>query len=620
MNFENTGLNDQILNAVNEMGFTAPTPIQEKIIPEIIHGDRDIVGLAQTGTGKTAAFGLPLIQLTDFSAPHTQGIVLCPTRELCIQISSDFKAFARYSKNAKIVPVYGGTGIENQIRLIKKGAPLIVATPGRLLDLIRRRVVKIDKVSFVVLDEADEMLNMGFTEELDAILETTPKEKRTWLFSATMPSAVARIAANYMNDWVEIAAGKKNSVAANIDHVNYMVLEKDRYPALKRIIDYYPDIYGLIFCRTRNETRQVSEKLMKDGYNAEALHGELSQAQRDAVMGKFRNRTLQLLVATDVAARGLDVEDISHVINYNFPDEAEIYTHRSGRTARAGKSGVSIVLMNTRERRRLAEIERRNHITFTACKVPAGYAICEKQLYAMINRLVAVDIDQEEIGKFLTPVYETLAGLSREELIQRFISLEFNTFLDYYKGAKDINATGKTASRADGAKPYKKNARPAGRPNNRTASRPNSRMNSHTASHPDNHPDSRPATRKMPEAKFEKRKNAADQKLPFKSRLKNSDIPTQSFFMNVGMLDNIQKGTITRLLCDRSGIAAAQIGKIEILREFSFFEIDHQVADAVLKSMKNAKLDGRDVMVQFAQKKKAKPKQKKYGKKSLKNF
>ena len=580
MNFDMFGLNDQITKAIEKIGFTTPTPIQEKSIPEIINNGRDIVGLAQTGTGKTAAFGLPMIQLTDFSAPHTQGLVLCPTRELCIQISSDFKAFARYTKDAKIVSVYGGAGIENQIRQVKKGAPVIVATPGRLLDLINRKVVKIERVSFVVLDEADEMLNMGFTEELDAILERTPKQRRTWLFSATMPKAVARIAATYMNDHVEITAGRKNSVAANIDHLNYVVLEKDRYPALKRIIDYYPDIYGLIFCRTRNETRQVSEKLAKDGYSAEALHGELSQAQRDAVMAKFRNKSIQLLVATDVAARGLDVEDISHVINYNFPDEAETYTHRSGRTARAGKSGISIALMNTRERRKLAEVERRSGIQFTASKVPSGYAICEKQLYAMVNRLVAVDINGEEIEKFLTPVYATLAGLSREELIQRFVSLEFNRFLDYYKNAGDINA------------PEKSGLRTPGKHKPRTGGRVIK--------------ENRPG-KKGPREKYHERTESPP---------KNRNIRTQSFFINVGQMDNIQKGAITRLLCDQTGITNSQIGKIEILREFSFFEIDHQVADAVLKSMKNAKLDGRDVMVQFARKRSTTPKRKKQDKKA----
>jgi ATP-dependent RNA helicase DeaD len=573
MNFDNLGLNDNILKAVERMGFTEPTPIQKKVIPEIMNSNKDNVGLAQTGTGKTAAFGLPMVQLMDFYSPHTQGVVICPTRELCIQISGDFKEFTRYVKPAKIVSVYGGASIENQIRQVKRGAHIIVATPGRLLDLIKRNVVKISEVSFVVLDEADEMLNMGFSEDLDAILSKTPKDKRTMLFSATMPKTVTKISSKYMNESVEITAGKKNSVAQNITHNNYIVLEKERYPALKRIIDFDPDIYGLIFCRTRNETRQVSEKLMKDGYNAEALHGELSQAQRDNVMGRFRNKSLQLLVATDVAARGLDVNDISHVINYNFPDEAEIYTHRSGRTARAGKSGISIVLMNTRERWKLGEVERKAGIKFTYAKVPSGYAICEKQLYAMVKKLVAVDVNHEEIDKFLDPVYETLADLSMEELIQRVISIEFNRFLDYYKGAKDINASNKPgAEKKPGGQRFSKN---------KTGAYKAKGPRKEYGSQKDNDFSKNNGPRKIGD--------------------------TRSFFINVGQLDNIQKGAITRLLCDQAGINNAQIGKIEILREFSFFEIDNHVADTVLKSMKNAKLDGRDVMVQLAQRRKPRP-------------
>lgn len=553
MNFEHLDLNPRMVDAVREMGFVQPTPIQIKVIPEIINGDRDLVGLAHTGTGKTAAFGLPMIQLIDFAAPHTQGLVICPTRELCMQISNDFKNFSRYVPGAKIVPVYGGASMEIQIRQIRKGAHVIVATPGRLLDLIKRNVVKIENVAFLVLDEADEMLNMGFQEDLDAILQKTPSDKRTWLFSATMPAPVAKIAARYMKNYVEITDGKKNSGAKNILHINYMVLEKDRYLALKRIIDFYPDIYGLIFCRTRNETRLVSEKLMKDGYNAEALHGELSQAQRDAVMGKFRSRGIQLLVATDVAARGLDVEDISHIINYNFPDEADTYTHRSGRTARAGKSGVSIVLMNTRERRKLTEVEHKAGIRFQSEKVPTGYAICEKQLYAMVNRLVDVDVKDEEVGKFLGPVYQTLAGLSREDLIKRVVSIEFNRFLDYYRNSQDINIS------------------------------------------------DRPAPRPRPEKKSGKKEFFKEKAEPFQPRGSRPDRETKSFFINVGKMDNIRHGAITRLLCAQTGISTAQIGKIEILREFSFFEVESHVADTVLKSMRHAKLDGRDVIVQPAQ-------------------
>ena len=440
MDFETLGLAPHIIRAVHDLEFESPTPIQEKAIPAILPGLRDLVGLAQTGTGKTAAYGLPLLQLIDFSKSQVQGLILCPTRELCVQISKDLIRYGRYIKNAKIVAVYGGAGMEPQIRQIKKGAQIIAATPGRLLDLIHRGIVNLHNIDTVVLDEADEMLTMGFQEDLDEILAQTPPQKRSWLFSATMTAAVAGISKNYMKDPVEVTIGRKNSGASNISHLKYVVLEKDRYPALKRIIDYHPNIFSLVFCRTRRETQTVAEKLIKDGYNAESLHGDLSQTQRDYVMRRFREKSLQILVATDVAARGLDVDDISHVIQYNLPDEPGSYTHRSGRTARAGKSGTSIVLINTRENRKLSHVEQVTGVRFKHEQVPSGRAICEKQLYGMVERLVATDINHEEIADFLPPVYDTLAALSKEELIQHFVSIEFNRFLDYYKDSSDINA------------------------------------------------------------------------------------------------------------------------------------------------------------------------------------
>ena len=398
MDFEGLGLARHSIKAVQEMGFSVPTPIQEKAIPAIIEGRRDLVGLAQTGTGKTAAYGLPLLQLIDFSTSQVQGLILCPTRELCVQISKDLIRYSRYIKGAKIVAIYGGAGIEPQIQQIKKGAQIIVATPGRLLDLIHRGIVNLKRIDYVVLDEADEMLTMGFLDDLNEILSKTPSEKRTWLFSATMTEPVARISRNYMKDPVEITIGRRNSAAGNISHLKYVVMEKNRYPALKRIIDYHPNIFSLVFCRTRRETQTVAEKLIKDGYNAESLHGDLSQTQRDYVMRRFREKSLQILVATDVAARGLDVDDISHVIQYNLPDEPGSYTHRSGRTARAGKSGTSIVLINTRENRKLTHVEQATGVRFQYEKVPSGRAICEKQLYGMVERLVATDINHEEIA------------------------------------------------------------------------------------------------------------------------------------------------------------------------------------------------------------------------------
>jgi ATP-dependent RNA helicase DeaD len=440
MNFHDLGLNPNLLKAVDALGFEQATPIQERVIATLLQKPVDLVGLAQTGTGKTAAYGLPLLQLVDFRRPEPQGIVICPTRELCLQITDDLTRYACFLAQARLVAVYGGASMGEQIRLLKKGAQIIIATPGRLLDLIRRKAVATGAIGVCVLDEADEMLSMGFQEELNEILKQTPETKRTWLFSATMPSEAARIAKAYMTDPVEITIGRRNESAANIDHTCYVIKEKDRYAALKRLIDYVPDIYGLIFCRTREETRTVAEKLMKDGYHAEALHGDLSQDQRNAIMRRFRERALQLLVATDVAARGLDVENISHVINYNLPDEPERYTHRSGRTARAGRSGASLILVNTREARRIPDLERRSGIRCAMGRIPQGRDICEKQLFAMVDKMVRVQVNHQEIERYLPPVYQALKEISKEELIQRFVSAEFNRFLDYYRHSDDLNA------------------------------------------------------------------------------------------------------------------------------------------------------------------------------------
>ena len=398
MEFNDLGLSKEILKAVTKLGFTSPSDIQERAIPILSSGKEDFVGLAQTGTGKTAAYGLPLIQHMDFGSRDTQGLVICPTRELCMQITKDLVAFAKYQDTPNIVPVYGGASISDQIRLIKKGAHIVVATPGRLLDLINRKAIKLKTVQRLILDEADEMLNMGFKEDIDSILEQTPGKKRVWLFSATMPKAVRRIANNYMKDPVEIVVGKQNSVAVNIEHRYYMMKERDRYHALKRILDYYPDIFGLIFCRTRRETGQISDKLEKEGYDVVALHGDLSQVQRDAAMKKFRERTVKVLVATDVAARGLDVHDISHVIHYNLPDEVENYTHRSGRTARAGKGGKSIVLINTRESNRIRQVEKLIQTPIEYRPIPNAEDICEKQMYALMDRVVKTPIRYSTIN------------------------------------------------------------------------------------------------------------------------------------------------------------------------------------------------------------------------------
>ncbi|MEE4357755.1 MAG: DEAD/DEAH box helicase [Desulfococcaceae bacterium] len=547
MSFKELGLRAELLRAAGELGFENPMPIQEKSIPVLLAGDRDFVGLAQTGTGKTGAFGLPLIQQMDDSRTSPQGIVICPTRELCLQITSDLKQFARHMKNVEIAAVYGGASISNQIREIRKGARIIVATPGRLIDLTERRALSLSDISYAVLDEADEMLNMGFQEDIDRILAQMPEKRRIWLFSATMPEGVAAIARNYLSDPVEVSMGHKNRGAENIIHNCYVMHEKNRYDCLKRILDFTPDIFGLVFCRTRKETQDTAEALMKDGYQAEALHGDLSQTQRDYVMRKFRQGTVRILVATDVAARGIDVDDITHVIHYKLPDEAEIYTHRSGRTARAGKSGYSVVLINSKEMRRVRELERRGKFRFEFCKIPGGREICGKQLCSMADRIVRTEVNEGEMESHLTEVYDVLDQFDKEELIRRFVSAEFDRLFDYYRHAGDINI----------------HVRPG----------------------------------KAPESGYTENKSE-------RRRLRGKK--TERFFINVGRLDKINEGAIIRLICSNSGIRSGKIGKIDLNREFSFFEVEKSAAGIVQKTVNRAKLDGRTVEIrQIAEKRNA---------------
>lgn len=439
MNFEVLGLSKPVLRAIAELGFESPTPIQEQAIPVMLGGNQDVVALAQTGTGKTAAFGLPLIDLLDFNQRHTQALILAPTRELCMQITRDLQNFSKHTGGAHVVAIYGGASIEGQIREMRKGPQIVVATPGRLVDMIERGVVDLTRIDFVVLDEADEMLTMGFKDDLDLILSQTPEEKNTWLFSATMPHEVQRIAKNYMNEPFEVTVGQRNSGNENIEHLYYVVHAKDRYLALKRIADYNPDIFAIVFCRTKAETQQVADALIKDGYNADALHGDLSQAQRDFVMKRYRSRSLQMLVATDVAARGIDVNDVTHVINYNLPDEIESYTHRSGRTARAGKSGVSIAIIHSKELHKIREIEKIIKRKFAQAQIPTGFDVCEQQLMALVKRIHNVEVDEKTVERYLPQVFEELQELSREDIIKRFVSIEFNRFAEYYRNAPDLN-------------------------------------------------------------------------------------------------------------------------------------------------------------------------------------
>lgn len=438
-NFEELGVSEPLLKAITELGFTTPMPIQEMVIPHLLDEDNDVIGLAQTGTGKTAAFGLPLLQRVNVDEDRTQAIVIAPTRELCLQIAGDLADFAKYIDNLRILPVYGGSSIESQIRSLRKGVQVIVATPGRLIDLIKRGVVHLDDVNTVVLDEADEMLNMGFLEDIEEILSHVPENRKMLMFSATMPKEIAAITRKFMRDPVEYVAGNRNEGAANVRHIYYMVKAQDKYLALKRVADNNPDIYGIVFCRTRRETQEIADKLISDGYNADCLHGDLSQAQRDLAMKKFRDHVTQLLVATDVAARGLDVDDLTHVINYGLPDDPAVYTHRSGRTGRAGKAGVSIAIIHSREKGRLREIEKKIGKTFEYRKVPTPQHIIEKQLYNLADRLERVEVNEDEIAKYLPGVIKKLEWLSGTDLLKRVLSLEFNRLLAYYADMPDID-------------------------------------------------------------------------------------------------------------------------------------------------------------------------------------
>ena len=545
LTFNELGFSPNLIQGIEDLGFKNPTPIQEKVIPLVFDKENDIVGLAQTGTGKTAAFGLPLIDKIDIQNKSVQVLILSPTRELCVQLSKDLQSFSKYKKGLQVVPVYGGASIEPQIKALKKGAHIIAATPGRMIDLIKRKIANIADIQTVVLDEADEMLNMGFREELDEILEKTPRNKRTLLFSATMSREVARISKNYLEEPTEITIGKQNSGAENIRHTYYQVHAKDRYIALKRIADMNPAIYGIVFCRTRMETKEVAEKLAKDGYNADALHGDLSQAQRDHVMNRFRNRSLQMLVATDVAARGLDVNDITHVINYNLPEELDIYTHRSGRTGRADKSGTAISILNFREVKKVPQLEKIVGKKFEQLPVPAGEDICQKQLFNFIDRMENVDVDEEQIAPFMETVNKKLEWLSKEEIIKHFVSLEFNRFLEYYKNAPDLN---KNVDTNTGGRQDRKNE--GGR-----------------------------------------RRNGK----------KGSNGAFTRFFMNMGKKDGIAPNKIIGMINDNTQDRDVNIGSIDVMEKFSFFEVSKQHEAKVLNSFQKSQFKGRSVNVEIAE-------------------
>ncbi len=542
--FEELGVSPEIRKAIEELGYENPMPVQEEVIPYLLGNGNDVVALAQTGTGKTAAFGLPLIQKIDVKNCVPQALVLCPTRELCLQIAGDLTDYSKYITDLKILPVYGGSSIDSQIRSLKRGVHIIVATPGRLIDLMERKVAQLATIRDLVMDEADEMLNMGFTDSINAILENIPQDRNTLMFSATMSPEIARIAKTYLHEAKEITIGTKNEGSKNVNHVAYIVHAKDKYLALKRVVDFYPQIYGIVFCRTRKETQEIADKLIQDGYNADSLHGELSQAQRDLVMQKFRQRHLQLLVATDVAARGLDVNDLTHVINYGLPDDTESYTHRSGRTGRAGKTGISIAIINLREKGRMKEIEHIIKKKFEVSVLPSGQEICQQQLIKVIDDIEKVKVNEEEIETFLPGIYRKLDWLDKEDLIKRVVSLEFNRFLDYYKNAPEIE---------------------------------------------------------QPKAN-EKKSEAKESRKGDKEKVgRKAEKGYTRLFLNLGKTDGFYTNQIIDLVNRNLRKERIQIGRIDLMQNFSFFEVIQEQAPQVLKALNKVVLSGgRKVCVEIA--------------------
>lgn len=546
MTFQELGLSEELLKAIDEAGYVHPMPVQEAVIPFLLQQDRDVVALAQTGTGKTAAYGLPVLQRIAFDESaslqsgeerEVKAVVLAPTRELCLQIADDLEGFSKYIPDLRLLAVYGGANIEPQIRALKHGVDIIVATPGRLIDLMNRGAARLDSVRYVVLDEADEMLSMGFQEDMDTILEGVPEEHRTLLFSATMSKEIERIAKNYLDNAEEIQVGSRNEGAENVNHIYYMVHAKDKYLALKRVVDYYPKIYAIIFCRTRMETQEVADNLIRDGYSADALHGDLSQQQRDLTMQKFRQHRTQLLVATDVAARGLDVTDLTHVINFGMPDDTENYTHRSGRTGRAGKKGTSICIVHVRERSKIKLVEKTIQKEFVKGELPSGKDICAKQLYRVIDDIEHEEVDEEEIADFLPEVNRRWEWLDKEDLIKRVLSREFGRFLQYYANAPEIEEAPDHAN--DGARGKRKKG-------DRSAEAGYARL-----------------------------------------------------FVTVGKMDGVYAREMIRLIDANVG-EKIEVGRIDLMKNFSFVEVLEQDAQRVIKALKGARVKGREVRVDYA--------------------
>ena len=539
--FEELGVSEEIRRAIEELGFEQPMPVQEAVIPYLLGNGNDVIALAQTGTGKTAAYGIPVLQKVDPTQKETQALILSPTRELCLQIADDLSDFSKYIDGLHVAAVYGGASIEMQSRQLRKGAQIIVATPGRLIDLMKRGVAKLDTVNNVVLDEADEMLNMGFSESINAIFEGVPSDRNTLLFSATMSREIEKIAKSYLHDYKEIVVGSRNEGAEKVNHIYYMVHAKDKYLALKRIVDYYPSIFAIIFCRTKVETQEIADKLIRDGYNAEALHGDLSQQQRDLTMQKFRQHNVQFLVATDVAARGLDVDDLTHVINYGLPDDIESYTHRSGRTGRAGKKGTSISIIHTRERYKVKAIEKIIQKEFVDGTLPAAKDICSKQLYKVMDQILKVDVNEEEIEPFLKDIYRHFEYIDKEDIIKKIISMTFNRFLEYYANAPEIE-------------------KPSGKRSDREGERGSrSSRGERTRKAP-----------RTPEAGYKR------------------------LFINLGKDDGFYPGEVMQFI-NKNVHGRQAVGHIDLLGKFSYIEVPEKDANKVMKALNGSTYKKREV-------------------------
>ena len=543
------GVSEEIRRAITELGFESPMPVQEEVIPYLLGSNNDVIALAQTGTGKTAAFGIPVLQRLDPTSRDTQALILSPTRELCLQIADDLKDFSKYMNGINIVAVYGGTSIENQIRSLRHGAQVIVATPGRLIDLMNRGKANLEKVYNVVLDEADEMLNMGFTESINEIFEGVPADRNTLLFSATMSREIERIAKSYLHEYKEIVVGSRNEGAENVNHIYYMVHAKDKYLALKRIVDFNPKIFGIIFCRTKLETQEIADKLIHDGYNAESLHGDLSQQQRDLTMQKFRQHLTQLLVATDVAARGLDVDDLTHVINYGLPDDIESYTHRSGRTGRAGKKGTSISIMHIREKHKMRAIEKEIGKSFVEGAIPSAKEICKKQLYKVMDQIVKTDVNDEEIDPFMTDINRYFEFMDKEDLIKKIVSMEFGKFLAYYADAPEIEAPSKSPRGETSGKRGGKGER-AGR---------GERSNT-----------------------------------PPRGRRRGAEAGYRRLFINLGKDDGFYPGEVMQYI-NKHVEGRQAVGHIDLLKKFSYIEVPEKDAQKVMRALDGTVYKGREV-------------------------